>query len=62
MLAPKEDASSPAMVDDGGSTESSMPNQSATNALQNLEGFQIEEATTLTQPFPRPIPKIPNLN
>ncbi|CAB4282536.1 unnamed protein product [Prunus armeniaca] len=54
----KEDASSSAMVEDSGSTKSSMPNQLATNALQNLEGFQTEEALALTQPFPRPSPKI----
>lgn len=58
MPALKEDASSSAMVEDGSSTKSSMPNQSTTNALQNLEGFQTEEALALTQPFPCPNPKI----
>lgn len=62
MRVPEEDASSPAMAGDDDSIELSMPNQLATNALQNLEGFQTAQASTLTQPFPRPIPKIPDLN
>ncbi|KAI5322096.1 hypothetical protein L3X38_031168 [Prunus dulcis] len=54
MPAPKEDASSSAMDDDGRSTESSTPNQSATNALQNLEvpgkshNLALEEYSSLT--------------
>ncbi|CAL8999296.1 unnamed protein product [Prunus brigantina] len=54
MPALKDDASSSAMVEDGGSTKLSIPNQHATNALQNLEVLRIshnlasEEYSSLT--------------